>query len=286
MAIDPKLIKTLREKTGMGISDCKKALESENGDLEKAEMFLRKTQKEKAIKKADRPTGEGVIAAEVVGNAAILVEVACEQEPTKNNERFTAFVENVKKAAVASGAKNLEELLAAKLDGTTVQEALTTLAGTVGENVQVKRFARVDAPAGGMIGCYVHFNKKSGAICSLKLEGADANNAELKTAANDVCMHSVALRPLGLDRSTIPAEMVAKEKEVFLDQIKGKPAEMVEKIVAGKLGKFYSEKCLLEQIFVKDPDGKQTVAQFVAQAGKAAGGKAEVVGFARQELGL
>lgn len=285
-AIDAKMIKELRDKTGMGITDCKKALEEAQGDVAQAEMLLRKRQTEKAIKKADRPTGEGVIAIKIDGDKAAMVEVACEQEPTKNNERFVSFVDGVMDAALASSAKDAEMLLAAKFGAETVQDALTALAGTVGENVQVKRALVVDAPSGGMIGTYAHFNKKAGAMICVELDGADAGNAELQQAANDVCMHAVAMRPVALNRSDVPADLVEKEKEVFRDQIKDKPENIQDKILEGKLGKFYSEKCLLEQIFAKDPEGKMTVQQVIDNAAKAAGGKATITSFARFELGV
>ncbi|MBN2713915.1 MAG: translation elongation factor Ts [Planctomycetes bacterium] len=286
MAVDAKMIKELRDKTGMGINDCKNALVEANGDIEQAELNLRKRQKEKAIKKADRPTGEGVIVIKVDGNAAIIAEVACEQEPTKNNDLFKAFVEKVIATGACSGAKNLDEILAADCGEGTIQEALTTLAGTVGENVQLKRFERVEAPAGGIVGAYAHFNQKAGAVVSLSLDGADAGNADLKTLANDICMHAVACRPVAVDRSGVPADLIAKEREVFLDQVKDKPEQIQEKILEGKLGKFYSERCLVEQIFVKDPDGANTVQQMIDNIAKAAGGTAKVVGYARYELGL
>lgn len=285
-AIDAKLIKELRDKTGMGITDCKNALSEAEGDLEQAELLLRKRQKVKAEKKADRPTGEGVIAIKSDGGKVVILEVACEQEPTKNNERFTSFVEQVLDAALASGATDTESILAAKLGDETVQDALTSLAGTVGENVQVKRAMVLEAPAGGLIGEYAHFNKKAGAVVALELDGADAGNAGLQTAANDICMHSVAMRPVAVCREEFPEDLIAKEKEVFRDQVKDKPENIQEKILEGKLGKFFSERCLIEQVFAKDPEGKKTIQEVLDEAAKAAGGTAKITGFARFELGL
>ncbi len=286
MAIDAKLIKELRNKTGMGITDCKKALEEAGADLEQAEMLLRKRQKEKAIKKADRPTGEGVIAVKVEGDTAVIIEVACEQEPTTGNELFAAFVQLALDKAVATGASSAEELLAAGTDNGTLADDLTGLAGTVGENVQLKRVAVIKAPAGGVIGKYVHFNNKAGAICALKLDGADPANEAIMTAAGDICMHAVAARPVAVDRDGIPADLVEKEKEVYREEVKNKPENIQDKILEGKLKKFYSEKVLLEQAFVKDPSGKQSVAEMLAEAAKSAGGTAEMAAFARFELGL
>lgn len=286
MAIDAKLIKALREKSGMGITDCKNALVEADGNFDDAELLLRKRQDKKAQGKTDRPTGEGIIVSRIDGNTAVLVEVACEQEPTTKNERFLAFVDTVIDTALSSGAVNPEELLAVSVGGETVQDKLTILIGTVGENVQLKNVARVEAPAGGIIGSYVHFNKKAGAVCALKLDGADAGNADLKTCANDVCMHSVAARPIAMNREGISDEIIAREKEVFTEAVKDKPANIQEKILEGKLKKFYGEKVLLEQVFVKDPDGKLVIGEVISNTAKAAGGTAELVAFTRMELGL
>ncbi len=284
---DAKLIKQLRDRTGMGITDCKKALEQCDDNLEEAELLLRKTQKEKAIKKADRATGEGVIAVRVEDGTGVMVEVACEQEPTTNNELFKAFVSDVTEVALASGAGDAAKLLAAATKDGTVQDALMSLAGTVGENCQLKRAGRIEAPSGGLLGQYVHFNRKAGCLAALQLaDGADPANEALRQAANDVCMHAVATRPLALDPDGLPADVVAREKEVYREEVKSKPENIQEKILEGKLGKFYQEKCLLEQIFVKDPDGKKTIREVVAEAGKAAGGSATLVGFIRMELGV
>jgi elongation factor Ts len=285
MAIDAKLIKTLRDETGMGITDCKKALEEAGGDLDQAEMLLRKRQKEKAIKKADRATGQGAVAVETGDQAALMVEVACEQEPTVSNERFAAFLNLALEKGLASGAASAEELLAVETADGTLADSLTALAGTVGENVQLRRAARVETPPGGVLGAYVHFNKKAGAVCALKLDGADAGSPELQTAARDICMHAVATRPAAVTREAIPDEEIAKEKEIFQEEVKDKPENIQEKILHGKLGKFYKEKVLLEQVFVKDPEGKQTVEKMLEAAAKQAGGTAEIAGFARFELG-
>ena len=286
MPVDMKQIVALREKTGMGVADCKKALEDAGGDFDKAEMALRKKGIDKAAKKADRPTGQGVIAVKIKGNVAAIVELACEQEPTTTNTRFLHTLELVLDAALAAKVKSGEELLAAQTPEGTVQEAVKALAGVVGENVQLRKAATVEAPQGGAIGRYVHFNKKAAAVLAVRLEGADAANPALQTALNDICMHAVAARPLAMDRNGIPADVIAKEKEVFAEEVKGKPDAIREKILDGKLNKFYNERVLVEQLYVKDPEGKTLVSQVLEQAAKAAGGKAAIVEFARLELGL
>ncbi len=284
MAIDAKMIKELREITGMGITDCKKALTDANGNMEEAEMILRKKGLDKAAKKADRATGEGVINIEIRDNVAVILEIQCEQEPTTNNERFQALVKEATAAAFTSGAKSAEELTQVEVGGEKIEDKVKALIGVIGENVVVKKLGRIEAPAGAVLGSYSHFNNKSGAICLIKFDGCDAG--ALQTAANDVCMHAVAVRPVALNRGGVPADMVAKEKEVFMEEVKNKPENIQDKILEGKLSKFFGEKCLTEQLFVKDPDGKLTVSAMVEKAAKDAGGsKAEVVEFARFELG-
>lgn len=283
MAVTAEMIKELRDKTGMGFSDCKKALTDTNGNFEEAEMVLRKKGIDKAAKKADRTTGEGLVFVERRGNLAVLMEITCEQEPTTGNERFLAFVQAAKDAAFASSAADTATLLKQKTaSGETLEESLKGLIGTLGENVQFKRMVRMEVPEGAVFGQYVHFNKKAGAICVLKA----AASAAMTTIANDICMHSVATRPLAMDRSGIPADVLQKEKEIFKEEVDKKPEQMREKIMEGKLGKFYSEKCLVEQIFVKDPEGKRTIKQILADAAKAAGGSAELVAWKRLELGV
>lgn len=284
MAIDAKTIKALRESTGMGMSDCKKALVEADGSIEEAEMILRKRGIDKAAKKADRATGEGVIKIIERDGTVLVVQVECEQEPTTGNERFLALVDDIIETAFASKAASAEELMTAKSGDETIAEKLTALIGVIGENVVIKRIERLEKPANGVIGMYTHFNNKSGAVCVIDLEGGSVSE-ELQIVANDVCMHSVATRPVAVDRDGVPADLVNKEKEVFMEEVKNKPENIQDKILEGKLGKFYGEKCLLEQIFVKDPDGKLTITNVIDNAAKNAGGTAKLSSFARMELG-
>ncbi len=286
MAVDAKSIKELRDKTGMGITQCKRALEECSGDMEQAEMNLRKQGLDKAAKKADRPTGQGVVAIKHAGNAAAMIELACEQEPTTNNERFVALVELGLETALKEKVKSADDLLKAATPDGTFAESIKSVIGVVGENIQLRKAVCMAAPAGGLIGYYAHFNKKAGAMVALTLENANAADAGLVTAANDAAMHSVAARPLSHTRDGIPADLIAKETEVFMEEIKSKPEQIRSKILEGKLQKFYGEKVLTEQFFVKDPEGKTTVQQMLDNAAKAAGGSAVVTDFARFELGL
>ena len=176
MAIDAKMIKELREKTGMGISQCKKALEETNGNMEEAEMNLRKQGLDKAAKKADRPTGQGVVAIKTEGGKAAMIELACEQEPTTNNERFVALVQLALETALKNNVKTGDDLLKAATPDGTFADSVKSVIGVVGENIQLKKAYTMDAPAGGLIGYYAHFNKKAGAMVALALDGADAGH--------------------------------------------------------------------------------------------------------------
>ena len=286
MAIDAKSIKELREKTGMGITQCKNALAECGGDMEKAEMSLRKQGLDKAAKKADRPTGQGVVEIRREGNLAAMIELACEQEPTTNNERFIKLVDLALTTALKEKVKSADELLKAQTPDGTFADSVKAVIGVVGENIQLKKAVTMAAPAGGLIGAYAHFNKKAGAMVVLTLENIDAGHEGMLTAANDISMHAVAARPLAWNREGVPADILEKEKEVFMEEIKSKPENIREKILEGKVQKFYGDKVLTEQIFVKDPDGKATVQQMLDAAAKSAGGKAVVADFARFELGL
>lgn len=286
MAIDAKSIKELREKTGMGITQCKKALEECSGDMDKAEMSLRKQGLDKAAKKADRPTGQGVVAIRHEGNFASMIELACEQEPTTNNERFINLVDLALTTALRDKVKSADDLMKASTPDGTFADSVKSVIGVVGENIQLKKAITIEAPAGGLIGSYAHFNKKAGAMVALSLESIDAGHEAMTTAARDISMHAVAARPVSWNREGVPADILEKEKEVFMEEIKNKPENIREKILEGKVQKFYGDKVLTEQIFVKDPDGKATVQQMLDTAAKAAGGKAVVADFARFELGL
>ena len=282
--ITAKMIKELRELTGMGMSDCKKALVESAGNVEEAEMILRKKGLDKAAKKADRATGQGLVSVREKDGVVVCLQVECEQEPTTKNERFLALIDKAFAAAFASGATTAQELLAAATEDGTLADSVQALIGVIGENVVVKNIASFKIPENGIFGAYSHFNGKSGAICLIEIDGATADD-EFKSAANDICMHAVATRPVALNRAGVPEDLVSKEKEVFMEEIKDKPEKIQGKILEGKLSKFYGEKCLEEQIFVKDPDGKLTVGAMIADAAKKIGGSAKIIDFARLELG-
>jgi len=274
MAVTADAVKQLRERTGAGMMECKKALVETSGDLEAAAELMRKSGLAKADKKAARVAAEGVIALErsADGKRAVIVEVNCETDFVARENDFKAFAANVAKAAQASRPKDVEALLALKIDGGTVDEVRRALIAKIGENIGVRRFALLEAPA--VVGVYLH-GSRIGALVAMK-SGDDA-------VAKDIAMHVAAINPASLAAADVPADQVAKEKEIQAEQTRndpklaGKPPEMIGKIVEGKIRKWLNEVTLLGQPFVKDD--KQSVEQYLKQA------HGEVAAFIRYEVG-
>ena len=268
-------VKELRERTGAGMMDCKKVLTETNGDEEKAIELLRERGLSKAAKKSGRIAAEGLAAAYITDDkkVGVVVEVNAETDFVAKNEEFKAFVADVAKQVATKNPANVEELLARESiaeAGKTVQEVLTNKIATIGENMSIRRFERFETE-NGTIATYIHGDGKIAVL--VEMENAD------ETLAKDVCMQIAAARPEYLDRASVPADRVEKEMEILKAQAmnEGKPAEIAEKMVQGRIGKFYSEICLVEQPFVKNPDEK---------VGKMVEGKgAKIVRFARLEKG-
>ena len=270
--ITASLVKELRERTGAGMMECKKALAENNGDIDAAAEALRKSGAAKADKKADRVTAEGRIGVAVNGGKAVLVEVNSETDFVANDVNFKAFVDAVAAAALASGASDIESLKSAKLaSGETVEESRTAAIQKLGENIQIRRLAKVDG--NNTVGAYVHSNGKIGVLVDLA-----GGNAEL---ANGLAMHVAAMNPPHNKAADVPAEFVAKEKEIELAKMsekdKAKPAEILEKIIGGKVAKIVNEVTLVGQPYALDTD------KSVGDVLKAA--KAEVVSMHRIAVG-
>jgi len=274
MAVTAEAVKQLRERTGAGMMECKKALVETNGDLEAAAELMRKSGLAKADKKASRVAAEGVIVIERSpdGKRAAIVEVNCETDFVARENDFKAYAANVAKVALAQRPASLEELLAIKADGATLDETRRALIAKIGENISVRRFDIVEAPA--IVGMYLH-GTRIGALVAMK-SGDDA-------VAKDIAMHVAAINPARVSAADVPADEVAKEREIQLEQAKndpknaGKPAEILTKIIEGKIRKWINEITLLGQPFVKDPD--QSVEKYLKQAG------GEVSSFVRYEVG-
>ena len=267
-------VKELREKTGAGMMDCKKVLTETNGDEEKAIELLRERGIAKAAKKSDRIAAEGLVETYISedGKVGSVVEVNSETDFVAKNEEFRNFVAEVAKQVAQNNPADVEALLEQKSiaePDKTVKEVLTNKIATIGENMSIRRFERFET--NNLLESYIHGNGKIAVLVEI-----ENGTHEL---AKDICMQIAAARPEYLDRESVPAERLAKEMEILKAQAmnEGKPEAIAEKIVQGRLGKFYSEICLVEQEFVKDPDMK--VGKLVADKG------AKIIRFARFEKG-
>jgi len=277
----------LRKMSGQGMMDCKQALTESAGDLDKAMDILRKKGLATLAKRAERETSEGLVISEASadGKTVALATLCCETDFVAKSDDFVAAAEKLGHYCLACRADSGADVLAqTELNGKKFSDVVTETVSKTGEKMQIGDYARFKLSGPGLIAVYIHFNHKVGTM--VQIETSDdkvAANASVKTAANDIAMHITATKPLALDKDGIDAQTIEKEKAIYAEQVKNKPANIVDKIVEGKMKKFYTENCLLEQPFVKD-DSK-TVAQMLAEAAKAAGGTAKISKFARFEVG-
>jgi len=291
MAITAAMVKELREMTGAGMMDCKKALNETGGDMDAAVEYLRKNGQAKAEKKAGRIAAEGLCRVAVKDEkTAAVVEVNSETDFVAKNEDFQAYVEAVAKQAVDSDAKDLDAFLAEKwhLDASkTVKDALVDKIAVIGENLSIRRFEKV-AAADGCAVTYVH---GGGRIAVIIEAVTDVVNDAVKEALTNIAMQVAALYPKYVSTDEVSEEYKAHEKEILAEQIKndpkmaGKPEKVIEGAVNGRLNKELKEICLLEQVYVKAEDGKQTVAKYIEQVAKENNAKLSVKRFVRFETG-
>ncbi|GAA0461483.1 translation elongation factor Ts [Alkalibacillus silvisoli] len=274
MAISAKLVKELREKTGAGMMDCKKALQETDGDLDQAVEYLREKGMSKAAKKADRIAAEGSTHIVTEGSTAVMIEVNAETDFVAKNDEFKNLLDVLANHILTHKPASLEEALEQKLNGTeeTVSEYITSAIAKIGEKLSLRRFEIFESDDNSAIGAYIHMGGKIG-VLSL-VEGTTDEDV-----AKDVSMHVAAINPQYLSRDEVDQEVVDQERERLKQQAleEGKPENIVEKMVEGRLGKFFEEICLLDQSFVKDPD--QTVKKYVESKG------ASVKSFIRFEVG-
>ncbi|ATA59569.1 Protein Translation Elongation Factor Ts [Geobacillus stearothermophilus] len=273
MAITAQMVKELREKTGAGMMDCKKALTETNGDMEKAIDWLREKGIAKAAKKADRIAAEGMTYVAAEGNTAVILEVNSETDFVAKNESFQTLVKELAAHLLKQKPASLDEALGQSMDnGATVQDYINEAIAKIGEKITLRRFAVVNKADGETFGAYLHMG---GRISVLTLLAGNAS----EEVAKDVAMHIAALHPKYVSRENVPEEELNREREVLKQQAlnEGKPENIVEKMVEGRLKKFYEDVCLLEQAFVKNPD--VTVRQYVESNG------ATVKQFIRYEVG-
>ena len=278
MAITAGQVKELREKTGVGMMECKKALEESAGDLDKAIVWLREHGMARAQKKADRAAAEGVVEVQISADhaAGVLVELNCETDFSSKNADFRKLATEIAKLALQSKATTVDELLPAKIDGRTVQEHLTELIQKVGENMQLRRVAVVTA-ANGVVAGYSHMGGRIGTLVAL--EGA--TGSDVQELGKDLAMQVAASAPRYLNESQVSQAELEQEREIARKKLEeeGKPADLIDKILTGQMKKFYKEVCLVDQPFIKDPN--LTVQKHVDTAKKGL----KIAGFARYGLG-
>ena len=253
--MNTSLIKELRDLSGAGLMDCKKALEASNNDIDEAIDYLRKKGISKAAKKADRVAAEGLSTVVIDGNNASIVEVNAETDFVAKNEKFVNLVNKIAELIVKNDVKTMEEAMSLSTEEGTLNDTIVNFTATIGEKISFRRFARLSKTDSQNFGSYIHMGGRI-AVLTL-LEGADEETAK------DVSMHAAAMRPSYVKREDVPAEEVERETSVLKEQAmnEGKPAEIAEKMVNGRINKFYKEICLEEQDFVKDSD--MTVGAFV-----------------------
>lgn len=274
--ITASLVKELRERTGAGMMDCKKALQANDGDMDKAIDFLREKGIAKAVKKAGRIAAEGLIfdAVSADHKKAVLIEFNSETDFVAKNDEFKQFGQNLAELAIAKDIKTVEDLAAAEYkDGKTVAQAVTDLIAKIGENMNIRRIHET-VSKDGFVATYSHLGGKLGVIVEMTGEATEENI----TKARDIAMHAAAMDPKYLNKDEVTAEDLEHEKEIARKQLEGegKPAQIIEKILVGKMHKYYEENCLVDQIYVR-AENKETVAQFAKPLA--------VLSFARFKVG-
>ena len=288
MAFSAQDVKNLREMTGVGMMDCKKALTEADGDIDKAVEWLREKGLAAAQKKAGRIAAEGIAYAEVIDGVGVVVEVNAETDFVGKNELFIDFTKNVALVVAKENPADLEALLASKYPGTelTVEQMQHEKVLVIGENIKVRRFARYPA---GLSVPYVHMGGRIGVIINLEVPAGLEGKEEVIELGKDLAMQIAAMNPTYCDKSDVDPSVIDKEKEILMVQAKedpknaNKPDNIIEKMIMGRVGKYYEENCLLQQAFVKGD--KISVEQHVAEVSKRVGGKLGLNGFTRFEKG-
>lgn len=265
-------INKLRQQTGAGMMDCRKALVESNGDFETAIDYLRKKGQKVAALRGDREAKEGVVIAKTTDDnkTGYIINVSCETDFVSKNDEYIVFAQSIIDAAIANNVDSIEELNAAKIGSETISDKLNEQVAKIGEKISVSRFEKVEAP---FVAAYIHGSYRMGVLVGL--------NKENEEAGKDVAMQIAAMNPIAIDQSAVPAETIERERNIAIEQIKaeGKPAEMAEKIAAGKVNKFFKESTLLAQAFVKD--GNKSVGDYL----KSLDPDLKVISFKRVALG-
>ncbi|MGN0443689.1 MAG: translation elongation factor Ts [Acutalibacteraceae bacterium] len=289
MAFTAKDVQALREKTGVGMMDCKKALVEADGDMDKAVDLLREKGLASAAKKATRVAAEGVVAAYTDGKSGALVEINCETDFVAKGEPFVTLANKVVKTVVNEKPADVDALLKTKVTGedNTVEEAVQEVFLALRENMKVRRFALVE----GKVATYIHAGGTVGVMVQFDTDDATAEKAEFAAMGKNIAMQVAAMNPAYLDEASVPAEVLDHEKEILVAQMKedpkmaNKPEAVLAKIVDGKVGKYYKENCLLNQEFVRGDLYEGDVKGYVASVAKALGADIKVLSFVRFEKG-
>ena len=280
--ITATMVKELREQTGAGMMDVKRALTEANGNMEEATKILRKKGLAAATKKAGRITSEGVVNAHTSGNVGVLVEINCETDFVARTDQFRQFADEVAKLIAKSKVRGVEDLNNEQWNGETVGHKTKSLIASLGENVTIRRFARFEAAQNASIGTYIHAGGKIGVMVELV---ANIQSQRAPEVARDVAMHIAAAEPRFVHRDEVTQKDLDTEREIAREQAvrSGKPENIVEKMVTGKMEKFYGETCLLEQAYIRND--KQSVGDYLRAAGKDSGCAFSVTRFVRYKLG-
>ena len=292
MAVTAKLVKELREMTGAGMMDCKKALTATDGDMDKAVEFLREKGLATAQKKAGRIAAEGIVMLKVSedGKKAVAVEVNAETDFVAKNEKFQGYVAQVAELALNTKAADIDAFMEEEWtfsESATVKEELAHQIATIGENMNIRRFTQV-TEENGFVASYTHMGGKIGVLVDVE---TDVVNDAVKEMAKNVAMKVAALKPLYTNDSEVSAEYIAHEKEILLAQIMNdpkesqKPEKVIQGMIAGRINKELKEICLLDQVYVKAEDGKQSVGKYVQEVAKANNANITIKGFVRFETG-
>ncbi len=283
-AISASMVKELREMTGAGMMECKKALTEAEGDMDKAVDVLRTRGLAAVAKKAGRETNEGTVMAITSDDAksGAVVELNCETDFVGINEKFQGYANKIARAALAAKPADLEALNAVEIDGETVEALITDAIHTLGENIKLSRFAVVEADA---VSCYIHGGGKIGVLVQFNVADIDTASAEFTQYGRDIAMQVAAAAPVAATRDDVDPDIIEHEKAIYKAQAaeSGKPENIQEKMATGRLQKFYKENTLVEQAYVKNPD--QTVADYTAEVAKNLGGQISICGFKRFVLG-
>ncbi|ERP30917.1 translation elongation factor Ts [Chitinivibrio alkaliphilus] len=278
--ITAAMVKELREKTGVGMMACKKALTEAEGNIDLAVDNLRKLGQAKAEKRADRSATEGSVSAVTDESCGIIFQLNCETDFVTNNKDFSGFIDTLQDLFIAQKPASLEDALNLKMESGTLKDSITDMVAKIGEKIDLGSYARMVAEEGEKIYSYVHNNGKVGALVKLKGAADVLESAETEKFGKGVCMHIAASAPLAVSRDDIPSEVAEKEKEIFREQIinEGKPEAIADKIVMGKMNKFFKERALLEQEYILAD--KQSVEAAAKEAGNL-----EITNFVLVELG-